>query len=148
MDWNKITSPAFCLAKMYSVATSLEKPEYYISGAMSGCEAHNYPAFDAIAAELRGKRITYFNPATNDPSCPRWSLMVIDVLRVMQCEKVLVHGRWWKSFGASLEVCVGLETDKRIVKYPEFEDITDFLREQRLLCFDLDNLEEEVCRKG
>lgn len=88
----------------------------YISGPMTGIKDYNYPAFNAIAAQLREAGYKVANPAENSPPpCNSWQgYMRIAIKQMMDCDAVIMIDGWEKSKGANVEfelaVKVGIPT--------------------------------------
>jgi hypothetical protein len=79
----------------------------YLSGPMSGLPALNFPAFMAMAANLRagGHRVT--NPAEINPDGGSWNdCMRRDITALMDCDTVATLPGWEHSKGARLEVLI------------------------------------------
>jgi nucleoside 2-deoxyribosyltransferase len=96
------------------------KAVVYISGPMTGIPYHNYPAFQAAAAELRAAGYTVLSPAeiTDHPSGftvdngkpftveDRHAAMRKDIEHVLAADAVVALPGWTKSAGAVLELQV------------------------------------------
>ena len=114
----------------------------YIAGPMSGYPAFNYPAFAAMAQDLRkevtgpGEHIEVYSPAEADPpDVQSWAAVSADGVlpedgpthgmflgRAVQTiidghfTAIVVLDRWWKSKGARVEVMAGMVSGARICK--------------------------------
>jgi hypothetical protein len=84
----------------------------YIAGPMSGLPAMNYPAFHAMALNLRARGLHVENPAENKPPlCDSWlGYMRLAVAQLATCDAVVLLPGWAKSKGACIEhqLAVGL----------------------------------------
>lgn len=79
------------------------KPIIYLSGPMTGKPDFNYPAFNAAAAQLRGKGYTVENPAENGEQ-PNWTAyMRVAIAQMMRCDQVVMLPGWQHSRGATIE---------------------------------------------
>jgi len=90
----------------------------YISGPMTGIEEHNYPAFNALAGQLRAAGFEVINPADNfggDDSRPRADYMRLDVAHVLAATEVMVMDGWERSRGARMEVAIARELGLPVV---------------------------------
>ena len=77
----------------------------YVAGPMTGRPEFNYPAFNAVAAELRAAGHHVENPAENpDPACKSWAgYMRMAIAQLVTCDAIyLLHG-WRVSRGARIE---------------------------------------------
>jgi hypothetical protein len=90
----------------------------YLAGPMSGYDAYNYPAFDALAERLRREHkdavtpVEVINPAENyggDSTRDRADYMRVDFAGLLRASCVMVLPEWDGSRGASLEVAVARE---------------------------------------
>ena len=87
----------------------------YLSGPMSGMQELNYPAFNAVANDLRSKGIHVENPAENSPpSCGTWQgWMRLALLQLARCDAIYMLPGWENSRGAKVEhglaVALGFE---------------------------------------
>lgn len=77
----------------------------YISGPMTGRPEFNYPAFHAVAAELRAVGHHVENPAENhEPECKSWSgYMRLALAQLVFCEAIYMLRGWERSKGARIE---------------------------------------------
>lgn len=92
----------------------------YLSGPMTGLPDFNYPAFNAVAAKLRGLGYSVVNPAENfggrgDHPAGRTAYMRVDIGHVLNVDAVVVLPGWQNSRGARLEVAVALEIDLPVI---------------------------------
>ncbi len=81
-------------------------PKIYIAGPMTGRHEHNYPAFHAAAAKLRGDGYTVINPAElhgNDFGKPWDWYLRRDIAALVECDGIALLPDWASSRGASLE---------------------------------------------
>lgn len=85
----------------------------YIAGPMTGLPEHNYPAFDAMAINLRlDYDFVVYNPTDNfggQTKLPRHEYMRIDIGHLLQAQMVVVLSGWRMSSGAILEVDIARE---------------------------------------
>lgn len=86
----------------------------YVSGPMSGMQAHNFPAFHDAAKKLTEAGYDVINPAENfggrtDLSRPEY--MRLDIEHVLQADGIALLPGWDKSAGAMLEVAIAQELD-------------------------------------
>ena len=92
----------------------------YIAGPMSGLPDFNYPAFNAVAAELRAEGQTVVNPAENDSGStgqPWEFYMRLGLIGLMQCDEIMLLPGWENSPGACLEHHVAEALGMRISKW-------------------------------
>lgn len=80
----------------------------YISGPMSGMPEHNFPAFNAEAARLRGLGYDIVNPVDINPdvSTPRNECLRKDLMALLTCDTIAMLPGWQESTGAHLEMHV------------------------------------------
>jgi hypothetical protein len=98
----------------------------YIAGPMTGYPDHNWPAFNAMAARLRGAGLTVINPAELHPDTTHdwdWYLRR-DIAELVKCSRVVFLPDWFNSRGARLEHHVAAALGLDLV-YPD--DIDDFI---------------------
>lgn len=78
----------------------------YLSGAMSGIPDHNFPAFNAEAACLRGLGYEVVNPVdvNPDPGTSWHDCLRRDLQALLECDTVALLPGWAKSQGAHLEL--------------------------------------------
>ena len=95
----------------------------YLAGPMSGLPEFNYPAFNALAEQLRAQGHHVENPAENsEPPCQSWlGYMRLAVAQLATCDAVVMLDGWEKSRGARVEyqlaVGMGLRVlDERLVQ--------------------------------
>ena len=79
----------------------------YLSGPMTGLPASNYPLFNQVAAELRGKDHVVFNPAEFAPGVEPFPLRqaFAEYCRFICLEActIALLPNWHKSNGATIE---------------------------------------------
>ncbi|WP_238346837.1 DUF4406 domain-containing protein [Pseudomonas sp. FSL W5-0203] len=80
----------------------------YLAGPMTGLEDFNFPAFNKMAAELRGRGYVVENPAEHGVVAGAdWAdYMAYDLTRLGLCGQVALLPGWENSQGASLEVLI------------------------------------------
>lgn len=80
----------------------------YLSGPMSGIEAHNFPAFQAAAARLRALGWSVVNPAEiNTDADATWhECLRRDMAALAMCDVLALLPGWQASDGAHLELHV------------------------------------------
>lgn len=76
----------------------------YIAGPMSGLPDLNYPAFNAMAAKLRGQGHHVENPAENTASDSWEGYMRMAIAQLITCDTLMVLPGWQKSRGACIEI--------------------------------------------
>lgn len=78
----------------------------YLAGPMTGYEDHNFPAFNACAAKLRGRFAYVVNPAEHGiVDGAEWGdYLRYDIVRLADCACIALLPGWSKSRGAQLEV--------------------------------------------
>ncbi len=84
----------------------------YISGPMTGHVHHNYPAFNAVAKNLRDSGYVVYNPAENfggDRKQARKEYMRVDIIHLLQAQTVVFLPKWEDSNGAELEMDIARE---------------------------------------
>lgn len=89
----------------------------YLAGPMTGFEDFNFPAFNAMAAELRARGFAVENPAEHGVvDGADWAdYMAYDLTRLGLCGQVAVLPGWENSKGARLEVHIARELGMRVV---------------------------------
>lgn len=95
---------------------------WYVSGPMTGIDNWNFPAFNAMARELRADGHEVINPAEldgdKDPSSLKWSdCLRRDISALMLCDTIAMLPGWSESRGAQLEHHVACELGFTVV-YP------------------------------
>jgi hypothetical protein len=78
----------------------------YIAGPMTGLPDFNYPAFHALAADLRSAGYVVVNPAENfagDQTLPYRTYLREAVRSLVDCDAVALLPGWENSRGAMLE---------------------------------------------
>lgn len=98
----------------------------YICGPMSRLPENNYPAFNAIAADLRRQGHEVENPAENPPppegTEDEWSyFMRLSIAQLIRCEAVALLPGWAGSRGACLERQIGIALDMQFYGVEEKE---------------------------
>ena len=83
----------------------------YLCGPMTGLPDNNYPAFHAMAAELRAAGYEVENPAENPPpACGTWAgWMRLGIAQLVKCDGIFLLTGWHKSKGASIERRIAAE---------------------------------------
>lgn len=91
----------------------------YIAGPMSGYPDHNFPAFNAMAKELRGLGFEVVNPAelAEDDSQPWEYYMRRDIPLLCQCDGIVLLPGWQHSDGAQLEHHIAVKLKMEIVQW-------------------------------
>lgn len=99
-------------------------PRVYLSGPMSGIEAHNFPAFRAAAAMLRANGLTVINPAeiNVDVGAGWHECLRKDMAALASCDMLALLPGWQRSDGAHLELHVAHRLGMEIVM---LEDLTE-----------------------
>ena len=89
----------------------------YVAGPMTGIEDFNYPAFNAVADQLRVQGYEVENPADHGiVEGAQWAdYMAYDLTRLGLCGKVAVLPGWENSKGARLEVHIARELGMKVV---------------------------------
>lgn len=89
----------------------------YLAGPMTGFEDFNFPAFNAMAAELRARGYVVENPAEHGVvEDADWAdYMAYDLTRLGLCGQVAVLPGWENSKGARLEVHIARALGMKIV---------------------------------
>jgi len=100
-----------CLDSAYHDPLSTGDPKVirklYLAGPMSGYEENNYPQFNQVAETLRGAGYQVVNPAEFGQSKSHYvDLLRQDLVAMLGCDAVAIHGDWWLSSGARNEVHV------------------------------------------
>lgn len=80
----------------------------YISGPMSGIEGHNFPAFNAAAAQVRALGYDVVNPVDINPDATlSWEECLRNDLRALcDCDGIVLLQGWENSKGAHFELHV------------------------------------------
>ncbi|MCF5228580.1 DUF4406 domain-containing protein [Pseudomonas sp. PA-5-4G] len=80
----------------------------YVAGPMTGIEDFNYPAFNAVADQLRALGYEVENPADHGVvEGAQWAdYMAYDLTRLGLCGVIALLPGWEKSQGAKLEVLI------------------------------------------
>lgn len=102
----------------------------YLAGPMSGLPEHNYPAFMAGAADLRGFGHFVLNPAElNPPDVTYRQALSVDLAWIIaHAELLVLLPGWEKSKGSRVEVDLALALEIPIMLY---NDAIDHFDEQR-----------------
>ena len=92
-------------------------PRVYISGPMSGLPEHNFPAFNAEAAQLRSLGYEVINPVdiNGDSSTPWEECLRRDLIELLGCDILALLPGWQISKGAQLELHVAHRVGMPIV---------------------------------
>lgn len=118
----------------------------YIAGPMSGYDDHNYPAFNAMAEQLRGAGLQVINPAELHPDTTHpwgWYLRR-DLAELVKCSRVVFLDGWFNSRGARLEHHVAAALDLHLV-YPD--EVEAFIRD-RFRCIGCGAIDQAGCPTG
>ncbi|EJZ58512.1 hypothetical protein I1A_002840 [Pseudomonas fluorescens R124] len=93
----------------------------YLAGPMTGFEDFNFPAFNKMAADLRGRDYVVENPAEHGVvDGADWAdYMAYDLTRLGLCGQVAVLPGWENSKGARLEVHIARELGMPVVNAHE-----------------------------
>lgn len=80
----------------------------YVAGPMTGIENFNYPAFNAVAEQLRAQGYEVENPADHGiVEGAVWAdYMAYDLTRLGLCGTIALLPNWERSQGARLEVLI------------------------------------------
>lgn len=78
----------------------------YLSGPMTGMRDNNFPAFNAVASEMRRRGFEVVNPAEIKPEgVMTWeNCMRADLQALLTCDAIALLGGWENSKGAHLEL--------------------------------------------
>lgn len=82
----------------------------YLSGPMTGYPGHNYKRFNELSTKLRKLGHEVLNPAELDGGDTHKTYAyyirrdISLMIKHTDLQAVVVHGRWWESRGAKLEV--------------------------------------------
>jgi len=90
----------------------------YIAGPMTGVPEFNYPAFNALAAELRTEGFHVENPAENpEPVGKTWAgYMRMSIAQMLTCDFVVVLDGWDQSRGARIEVELAVDLGMTVIR--------------------------------
>lgn len=103
----------------------------YLSGPMAGLPDHNFPAFRAHAALLRGQGHDVVNPAEIDNSGKSWEgCLRTDLREMCTCEAIALMPGWEASNGANLELHVAHRLGMKVIHLPPQFDLVAHLRRQ------------------
>lgn len=88
----------------------------YICGPCTGLPDNNYPAFHAMAAELRAAGFEVENPAENPPpACGTWAgWMRLGIAQLVRCDAILLLEGYRNSRGAIVELGIAQELGLRV----------------------------------
>lgn len=84
----------------------------YIAGPMTGLPEFNYPAFNAVAAQLRSQGCKVVNPAEQDTGStgkPWEFYMRLGLRGLLECDAMVLLPGWRKSRGARIEHQIACE---------------------------------------
>ena len=89
----------------------------YVAGPMTGIADFNYPAFNAVADQLRAKGYEVENPADHGiVEGAQWAdYMAYDLTRLGLCGMIALLPDWEKSQGARLEVLIAEKLGMTVV---------------------------------
>jgi hypothetical protein len=92
----------------------------YIAGPMTGLPDHNFPAFHAMAAQLRAQGLDAVNPAEiNAGKDGAWAdYMRADIAQLVTCDSLMLLPGWERSRGAKLEFRIAVELGMTIEAAP------------------------------
>lgn len=77
----------------------------YLSGPMTGLPEFNYPAFNAMAATLRGRGFVVNNPAENGMAGRGWGeCMRVAIKQLCDSDVIVMLDGWEDSRGARIEI--------------------------------------------
>ena len=95
----------------------------YIAGPMSGYPDHNYPLFNATAAELRAHGVTVVNPVeiTSNTTTDWLTCMRKDIAELVTCSAILMLPSWKVSKGARLEHYIAKKLGFTVYFYRQHE---------------------------
>ena len=97
----------------------------YLSGPMTGFPEHNFPAFNAEAARLRGLGYDVVNPVDLNPieAQSSWhQCMRNDLAALLTCDALALLDGWNGSAGAHLEMHVAHRVGMEIIVAREIVD--------------------------
>lgn len=89
----------------------------YVAGPMTGIEGFNYPAFNAVADQLRSQGYEVENPADHGTvEGAQWAdYMAYDLTRLGLCGVIALLPGWENSKGAQLEVLIAERLGMKVV---------------------------------
>ncbi|WP_256858853.1 DUF4406 domain-containing protein [Pseudomonas extremaustralis] len=89
----------------------------YVAGPMTGIADFNYPAFNAVADQLRAQGYEVENPADHGiVEGAQWAdYMAYDLTRLGLCGVIALLPDWEKSQGARLEVLIAEQLGMTVV---------------------------------
>lgn len=110
----------------------------YLAGPMSGYPEHNFPAFDAAAADLRSRGFEVISPADlsreigvqgeadGTIAAERYAMcMRQDIEALLKVQGVVCLPGWQKSKGAKFEVHLAQLLGLTVAEYPLCNSITE-----------------------
>jgi len=102
------------------------KMRIYIAGPMTGIEDYNFPAFNAMAAQLRSVGWHVENPAEHGiVDGADWAdYLRYDISRLSTCEAMMLLRGWSASKGAQLEVSIAKKIGIVVMFADDAEDYT------------------------
>nr|WP_183448463.1 DUF4406 domain-containing protein [Microvirga lupini] len=104
----------------------------YLAGPMTGYDDHNFPAFNACAAKLRGRFAHVVNPAEHGiVEGAEWGdYLRYDIGRLADCASIALLPGWSKSRGAQLEVHIAQKLGMPILLMDGAEEVPAVAGEQ------------------
>lgn len=95
----------------------------YIAGPMTGYEEYNFPAFNAVADNLRAQGYTVYNPADHGLiEGAGWAdYLRFDLGNLVKCEAIFFLPGWSHSNGAQLEYDVAKRLGMKLSFHPKAE---------------------------
>lgn len=93
--------------------------KFYISGPMTGMLEHNFPAFNAAAAQLEALGYAVVNPANISEVGTAWETCLrADIKALCDCDAIVLLPGWQYSRGAQLELHIAhrLGMDVRFIE--------------------------------
>ena len=94
----------------------------YIAGPMTGLPEFNYPAFNAVAAELRNSGVDVVSPTElhdGDTSRPYDYYLRLGLKALLDCDEIVLLPGWENSRGARLELAVAEALSMKVTKWAE-----------------------------
>jgi len=91
----------------------------YIAGPMTGLPGNNYPAFNAVANQLRQQGYKVENPAeSSPPACGTWEgWMRLGIEKLIRCQALVLLPGWRESRGARIEHHLALDLGLEILAW-------------------------------
>lgn len=98
---------------------------YYIAGPMTGHPDLNFPAFHAMAAQLRAAGHEVISPAeiNPDPKAEWTECMFADLKALTTCDGIVMLPGWENSPGAQIERLWAIRTGKVGMLAADFEEV-------------------------